>query len=287
MDIRLPSPEQIVSYDELQIPRQTPTETIENLCSLCINDDLQTFQNTIKLLLARPKPEGFAIEELGKVMMEAIKQDNSGFVSTLLSHGFPIQPCYTLEATLHKAKGALACYIKEGWDINEPVGDIKPPVLGYAVGDEQMTTWLLDHGADPNKRCEIDCTPLSYAVQLAPISIIELMLSRGGDVRKGQLLQYAIFRATDLNDVISLLVDKGAPLNATMHQDGHTLMRFWPMSLGTPLHIAAELGKTDAVRHLVNLGADISVKDANGRTVVEWAKKLNQTEVVRLLENKL
>lgn len=63
-------------------------------------------------------------------MMEAIKQDNAGFVSTLLSHGFPIQPCYTLEATLHKAKGTLVCYIKEGWDINEPVSEIRPPVLG-------------------------------------------------------------------------------------------------------------------------------------------------------------
>ena len=150
-----------------------------------------------------------------------------------------------------------------------------------------MTIWLLDHGADPNKRCAIDCTPLSYAVQLAPISIIELMLSRGGDVQKGQLLQYAIFRTTDLNDVISLLVSKGAPLNATMYQDGPTLMRFWPMSLGTPLHIAAELGKTDAIRHLVNLGADTSVKDAHGRSVVERAQELNQMEVVKLLESNL
>ncbi|KAJ6185950.1 hypothetical protein N7519_007251 [Penicillium mononematosum] len=44
--------------------------------------------------------------------------------------------------------------------------------LLFLVGDEQMTSWLLDHGANPNKRCEIDCTPLSYAVQLAPISVI-------------------------------------------------------------------------------------------------------------------
>lgn len=147
-----------------------------------------------------------------------------------------------------------------------------------------MTIWLLDHGADPNKRCEIDCTPLSYAVQLAPSSIIELMLSREGDVQKGQLLQYAIFRTTDLNNVISLLVGKAALFNATMHQDGHTLMRFWPMSLGTPLHIAAELGKADAIRHLVNLGADTSIKDAHGRTVAERAQELYQMEVMMLLE---
>ncbi|KAJ5381878.1 uncharacterized protein N7496_004306 [Penicillium cataractarum] len=235
MDIRLPSKEELSSYNKIPIPRQTPKETIENLRSLCMNKDLQTFQHTIKLFLARSEPGYFFIEELEEVMIEAIKHDNVGFVSTLLSHGFPISPYYTIEATLRHAKCAL------------PFGDLRPSVLGYAVKDEQLTTWLLDHGADPNQQCEIDRTPLSYAVQLAPISTIELMLSRGGVVRKGQLLQYAMFRATDLNNVISLLVDRGAPLNATMYEDGNTLMRFWPMSLGTPLHIAAELGKTDAI----------------------------------------
>ncbi|OQE21424.1 hypothetical protein PENFLA_c014G04568 [Penicillium flavigenum] len=260
MDIRLPSQEKPMSYHELPIPRQTPTATIQDLRSLCTNDDLRGFQDTIKMLLASAKPGVFAVKELGDVMMEASKQDKAGFVSTLLFHGFRIHPGYAQEASLHKAKAALACFINEGWDINEPVSETQPPVLGYAVGDEQMTSWLLDHGANPNKRCGIDCTSLSYAVQLAPISVMKLMLSRGGD---------------------------GAPLNAAMHQDGHTLMRFWPMSLGTPLHIAAELGRTDAIRHLVNLGANTSVKDANGRTAVEWAQQLNQTEVVRLLESKL
>lgn len=149
-----------------------------------------------------------------------------------------------------------------------------------------MALWLLDHGADPNKRCEIDCTPLSYAVQFAPISIIEMMLRRGGDVTKGQLLQYTIFRATDTNGVLSLLVEQGASLNAAMHQDERTLRRFWPMSLGAPLHIAAELGKVDIIRHLLNLGADASVKDANALTVMELAQKWNHPEVVRLLESK-
>ncbi|KAJ6185949.1 hypothetical protein N7519_007250 [Penicillium mononematosum] len=102
------------------------------------------------------------------------------------------------------------------------------------------------------------------------------MLSRGVDVSQGQLLQYAIFRDTDVNEVISMLVDKGAPLDAAMHQDGHTLMRFWPMSLGTLCILQQSSGD----------GCN-SAKDANGRTAVELAQQLNQTEVVRLLESKL
>lgn len=130
MDIRLTSQEELSSYNKIPIPRQTPTETIENLRSLCTNNDLETFQHTIKLLLARSEPGCFFIEELEEVMMEAIKHDNTEFVSTLLSHGFPVQPSYTVEATLRKAKGTLACYIKEGWDINKPVGGLRPSVLG-------------------------------------------------------------------------------------------------------------------------------------------------------------
>lgn len=128
MDIRLPSQDEPVN--SFPIIRKTPTETVELLRSLCNDDDLQAFRKTITQLLASAKTGDFAIEELGEVMVEATKRDNAGFVSTLLSHGFPIQSCYTLEATLHKANGALACYINEGWDINEPVGVTRPPVLG-------------------------------------------------------------------------------------------------------------------------------------------------------------
>lgn len=151
--------------------------------------------------------------------------------------------------------------------------------------DAEMTSWFLEHGANPNTQCEVDCTPLSYAVRNAPLSIIELLLEHGGDVQKGQLLQYAVLREEELEDVISLLVKRGTPLNATMYQDGPTLMRFFPMSLGTALHISTERGRENAIRILIRLGVDTSVKDANGDTALEWAQKWNKTEMVRLLRD--
>lgn len=148
-----------------------------------------------------------------------------------------------------------------------------------------MTSWLLEHGANPNAQCEVDCTPLSYAVRNASLNVIELLLNHGGDVQKGQLLQYAVCRDEELEDVVSLLVDRGAPLNATMYQDGPTFMRFFPLSLGTALHVATEQGKANAIRLLIRLGADTSVKDANGDTALEWAQKWNETEMVKLLRD--
>ncbi|PTU19812.1 hypothetical protein P175DRAFT_0558021 [Aspergillus ochraceoroseus IBT 24754] len=37
----------------------------------------------------------------------------------------------------------------EGRDVHEPLSEVRPPILFEAVEDEYMTTWLLDHGADP------------------------------------------------------------------------------------------------------------------------------------------
>ncbi|CAG8942800.1 unnamed protein product [Penicillium salamii] len=283
MDIRLLSEEERTSHGRLQIPCQTASATIENMRSMCVIGDLEGFQDAMDSLLSRSQPEVFNIGNLYDVMWEAIQHDRVEIVSNLLFHGFPIKPFYAQKATRCKAKAVLERFLEAGWNINEPVDVLKPPVLAYAVTDTEMTSWLLEHGANPNVRCEVDCTPLSYAVRNAHLSVIKLLLSHGGDVQKGQLLQYAVSRDEELENVISLLVEKGAPLNATMYQDSSTLQRFFPLSLGTALHVATEQGKTNAIRLLIRLGADTGVKDANGDTALEWAKKWNETEMVQLL----
>lgn len=154
-----------------------------------------------------------------------------------------------------------------------------------AVEDDDMVTWLLDRGADPNRQSAIDLTPFSYAVERAPISVIELMLARGGDVRKGQLLHHAIDRQSENIEVLKLLIGKGAAINATMYQDHYASWRlYYFMGLGTVLHRAPELGKVDLVRYLVGEGVDPSITDANGRTALECAGRLNQREVVQELQ---
>ena len=148
-----------------------------------------------------------------------------------------------------------------------------------------MTIWLLDHGADPNKQCSIDLTPISYAVERASLSTISLILNRGGDVHKGELLQHAIERRTDVVDVLDLLLERGAPLNSKMYEKHYfswSLYHF--MCLGTALHKAAELGKLDVVRFLISRGADTGVKDATGQTALDCAKESGHSKIVELLQ---
>lgn len=64
------------------------------------------------------------------VMVEAIERDDAQFVQELLDRGFPMNSLYASQAIQGKAKKALEISIKSGWDINQPVSELKPPVLG-------------------------------------------------------------------------------------------------------------------------------------------------------------
>ncbi|KAJ5491170.1 hypothetical protein N7539_002737 [Penicillium diatomitis] len=79
----------------------------------------------------------------------------------------------------------------------------------------------------------IELIPIDNVLLISPyfpsaqISVIQLMLSRGGDTLKSQLLHYAIERHSDNITVLSLVVEKGAAINSTMYE-GHYPFRAPP-----------------------------------------------------------
>lgn len=77
-------------------------------------------------------------------------------------------------------------------------------------------------------------------------------------------------------ELIDALVSKGADLNAQTGIDGETA-----------LHIAARLGLADICDRLLNYGADFTLVDNYGRTVLHTATGSNQFKVVKLLIQKL
>ncbi|KOS44424.1 hypothetical protein ACN38_g4651 [Penicillium nordicum] len=193
----------------------------------------------------------FDILDLDTFMVDAVRHDDAQFAEALLSHGLPLHPDYALGAAKWKAKNVLEALFKNGWNINKPISDAQPPVLGFVAQDQDMVSWLLRYGADPNQKCQIDLTPLSYAVHYAPVSNIKLFLGNGGDTQQGQLLFHAMDRESEVIEVLTLLLKEGAPYNATMYQNNPfswSLHAF--MGLGTILHKATELGKVDVVRLL-------------------------------------
>lgn len=156
------------------------------------------------------------------------------------------------------------------------------------VRSEEMTRWSLDHDADPNARCDLDITPFSIAIQKASLTTIKLILQGGGDIRKGQLLHFAIGRTQlDQLAIIDTQIASGAVVNARMFEnDPPSWLESRLLGMGTPLHEAAELGHATTVAHLLHYGPDVKMVDSFGRTALDVARAKDFSYVVEILETK-
>ena len=156
------------------------------------------------------------------------------------------------------------------------------------VLSEEMVRWFLDHGSDPNSRCDWDITGLTCAIMRASLSTIRLMLRYGGDARKGEVLHISLERTT-LHQlaVIDMLISFGVPLNTRMYEnDASTWVRLQPYGMGTPLHRAAEVGNANAVALLLRRGASEEILDSMGRTALDLARGKDHHEIVQMIQNR-
>jgi len=120
----------------------------------------------------------------------------------------------------------------------------------------------------------------------APLETIDYLFSRGADARCGQLLHHAVLRdKPDALDVVRRVVERGAPINEIKYENEP--MVYWerePFGLGTPLHRAAEFGKTDIVKYLLEQGADPLKLESKKKTPRFWAESKNYAEVASILK---
>jgi ankyrin repeat protein len=236
-------------------------------------------------------------------LVDAIKARDSCIVELLLAKNSPFDLSHVQLAIEMGSTSILQCFLEHGWKINECVDWVTPPTLrqvthvevvkqvltrsSFALGDENLTQWFLDHGADPNIRPEIDCTALSMAVLRAPKHIIELLIDRGGEVSHGQLIQYAACRkGDDRLKVLELLLSCDAPgLDEIMyHNSPESFDMFRDFGLGTPLHLASENGHIDVVQYLLARGVSTTTRDSCGRTPLDCAQRNGHIGIVELLE---
>lgn len=142
-----------------------------------------------------------------------------------------------------------------------------PLHIAAGLGDEQMVKLLLQKGANKDIRnYKTGKTAYDVAVEHGQIRLFDALklgdslclASKKGEVR-----------------TIQKLIETGAAING---RDQHG----W-----TALHRASFKGKTDAVRMLIDKGADgIDSKDEDGYTALHCAVESGQVEVVELLVKK-
>lgn len=234
-------------------------------------------------------------------LLAAINKSRSDIVSVLLSvtekGEFPVQQALAVGSVNN-----LEAFMWNGWDVNELVGMEEPSALSmlstcttgiacidlraprYAFGNDDVVKWLLEHDADPNAGYEYD-TPLSRAALWSKVEILKLLLSYGGDVKRGDVLHWAVERDDNTCEILILLLDHGTQLDRLRFDSREPRWSvFGVKELGTPMHMAVARGKTDMISLLLQRGTDKNIKDTHGRTVVQLAVELGDPEMISILE---
>lgn len=88
-----------------------------------------TCQSWLEFDLSHPYEPSARIRDFHSMIIEAIKRDDTELITELLGYGLPISRLYLEEAIKSKAKNTLEVFFINGWDINQPTGDLSPPIL--------------------------------------------------------------------------------------------------------------------------------------------------------------
>lgn len=164
-------------------------------------------------------------------------------------------------------RGRFADYMMRGG-----TGPLMIATLGY---DEVAIRALLAHGAEVDLRNVFQITPLMAAAGMSGSGrggVGSAIGGGGGADRPAQDPQARMIR------VIDLLLDGGADINARV-VDSHTrTAKLTAYVQGrdhegkTAIFAAAEAGLDKVVKHLIERGADPTVRDATGKTALDYAR---------------
>lgn len=255
-----------------------------------------------------------ALERKSKTLVKALLAAGADVKVTDKSGAGPIN----FLATTMPDLDLLAAFVKAGANVNQLGGRDKHAPLHDAVlrPKLELAGALLDHGADIDVRDgERGRTPLQLAIYTGTATshgAARWLLERGADVNAlngsgDNALNVAARGSRDL-ELITFLFDRGAKLvaddygNTALHHavsSTHARTKdVWDLLIAkgcdvnartkrgrTPLHETAMCWNPPCVKYLLGKGADTSIKDEDGLTVLDNAKKLGQTEIISILEN--
>ncbi|XP_064633189.1 ankyrin-2-like [Lineus longissimus] len=180
-----------------------------------------------------------------------------------------------IEKLLSKGAHATTCYMR----------DLTPLHLAAQLNKVEMMSVMIKYGADIDAKSTEGETPLHFALLFESPGAAKHLVKAGCDLRtKAKIstildemgLHLAIQR--EYTDVIDLVADFGSELHESIVVNNVTGV--------TPLHLACVDNKTESLKKVIGLGADINQRRGDDFTaLLSAATKGNEDSVKLLLEH--
>lgn len=162
--------------------------------------------------------------------------------------------------------------VQMGADVNatDEKGQI-PLHLAAKIGRYSIVKYLVEHGSDVHKKDALHKTPLVYAIEKNRIKVV-VYLSKVANKMQKKEEDDAFFTSAKTGDLNTLSYNLTRRDINSVNKDGKTV-----------LHIASEEGNLEIVKFLLDMGADRTILDYDGRNALSYAKLTGNKELIRLL----
>ncbi len=263
----------------------------------------------ILAFLCVPLVSGAREEGLSEDLFRAIRKNDLAAVKVLLRKGVDVNAKDSdgatplMYAALYAAPECMKLLLEKGADPNAKSA-AGVAALMWGIGDIRKVRLLLAKGADVNARSKAGKTPLLLAASYdGAFDTVKLLVEKGADATaKDEAGAGAVILAAESGDVatLRLLIEKGADVNARAgpHFNEVQFGTLTPareqlaeerrqLNLGlTPLMMAADQGNREAVKLLLEKGADVNAATGGGFTALHAAALRDDPEMVRALIEK-
>ena len=157
--------------------------------------------------------------------------------------------------------------VLRGADVNVAGRNVSPFRWFIKLGRTDVVEFMLQHGAEANRRNPGEETPLMTAAHRGRLEIVRLLLRHGAnvqaqDTRRATAMTYAALDWDDNTGVFQCLQDQGLSVNGVRGA-----------GVSPPLMMAAGVGNVANVRWLLAHGADINARNGEGVTALRSAEK--------------
>jgi len=192
--------------------------------------------------------------------------------------------------SVHGNTATVRYLIEKGADV-KAIGPLGSDALQTAAfkGDVEMLRLLLKKGADPKQKDMGGFTAFMNAFQDPDQERVRVLLDAGSDVNAANTFAGAV-KNGPINLVhmtpLFLAGPDASPatikalLSAGAHPDEADQRKLTPLMAA----ILTDDPKLACIRQLIDAGADVNAKDVNGESVLDWALKYRNPEIIAMLK---